>query len=62
MVLAATFLAEKQNKNVPLINQGEVDHSAGDRLTSKCATGEASSNETKWIIALYYVIKNLRVN
>lgn len=61
MVLALMLLAEKENKNTPLIKQ-EVDHSAGDRLTSKCATGEARSNETKWIIALYSVIKHLGVN
>lgn len=47
------FLAEKQNKSTPLIKRQEVDHSARDRLTSKCATAEARSNETKWIIALY---------
>jgi len=40
------LLAEKLNKNTALIKQ-EVDHSAGDRLTSKCATGEARPNETK---------------
>lgn len=56
------LVAENQNKNTPLIKQGEVDHSAGDRLTSKCATGEDRSNETKWIIGLYSVIKHLRVN
>lgn len=62
MVLAIMLVAENQNKNTPLIKQGEVDHSAGDRLTSKCATGEDRSNETKWIIGLYSVIKHLRVN
>ena len=60
MVLAIMLLAEKQNKNTPLIK--EVGHSAGDRLTSKCATGKARSKETKCIVALYSVIKHLKVN
>lgn len=61
-MLAVRLLADKQKKNTPLIKQGEVDHSARDRLTSKCATGETRSNETKWIIAQYSVIKHLGVN
>lgn len=60
-MLAVRLLADKQKKNTPLIKQ-EVDHSAHDRLTSKCATGETRSNETKWIIAQYSVIKHLGVN
>lgn len=39
MVLAIMLLAEKQNENTSLIKQGEVDHSAGDRLTQSVQRG-----------------------